>query len=61
MFLCTPFASHYFIYSDWAFEVILHSSSVRRDSTVAQKCHGNFNLLTAISIYSRKFQPVHGN
>ena len=24
--------------------------------TVAQKCHGNFNLFTAISIYSRQFQ-----
>ena len=30
-------------------------------STVAQKCHGNFNLLTAISICSRQFQFVHGN
>ena len=24
--------------------------------TVAEKCHGNFNLFTAISIYSRQFQ-----
>ena len=29
--------------------------------TVAQKCHGNFSLLTAISICSRQFQFVHGN
>ena len=29
--------------------------------TVAQKCHGNFNLLTAISICSRQFQFAHGN
>ena len=29
--------------------------------TVAQKCHGNFNLLTAISTCSRQFQFVHGN
>ena len=28
---------------------------------VAQKCHGNFNLLTAISICSRQFQFAHGN
>ena len=25
-------------------------------STVAQKCHGNYNLLTAVSICSRQFQ-----
>ena len=30
-------------------------------STVAQKCHGNFNLLTAISICSRQFQFAHGS
>ena len=34
-------------------------------STVAQKCHGNFNLLTAISICSRQLQQqfrfVHSN
>ena len=30
-------------------------------STVAQKCHGNFNLFTAISIYSWQFQFTHGN
>ena len=29
--------------------------------TVVQKCHGNFNLLTAISTCSREFQFVHGN
>ena len=29
--------------------------------TVAQKCHGNFNLLTATSICSRQFQFLHGN
>ena len=31
----------------------------RRSNTVAQKCHGIFNLLTAISICSRQF--AHGN
>ena len=31
-FLCTPFANRCLIYSDWAFEVTLHSSSARRDS-----------------------------
>ena len=31
------------------------------EGTVAQKCHGNFNLFTAISICSRQFQFVHGN
>ena len=31
------------------------------ENTVAQKCHGNFNLLTAISIYSRLFQFTHDN
>ena len=30
-------------------------------STVAQKCHGNFNLLMAISNCSRQFQFTHGN
>ena len=30
------------------------------NTTVAQKCHGNFNLLTAISICSRQFQFAHG-
>ena len=48
---------------------------VNLHSTVAQKCHdnfnfvhgnfnfthGNFNLFTAISIYSRQFQFTHGN
>ena len=33
----------------------------RRSNTVAQKCHGIFNLLTAISICSRQFQFAHGN
>ena len=32
MFPCTPFASRCLIYSDWAFEITLHSSSVRWDS-----------------------------
>ena len=35
MFLCTPFANRCLIYSDWAFEVTLHSSSARRDSPCA--------------------------
>ena len=35
MFLCTPFANRCLIYSDWAFEVTLHSSSARRDSPYA--------------------------
>ena len=30
-------------------------------STVAQKCHGNFNLLMAISICWWQFQFTHGN
>ena len=34
-FLCTPFADRCLIYSDWAFEVSLHSSSARRDSPCA--------------------------
>ena len=29
--------------------------------TVAQKCDGNLNLFTAISICSRQFQFTHGN
>ena len=46
-----------------AWEIVL---DVCRDlQWVAQKCHGNFNLLTAISICSRQlqqqFQFVHGN
>ena len=35
MFLCTPFANRYLIFSDWAFEMTLHSSSARRDSPCA--------------------------
>ena len=34
-FLCTPFANRCLIYSDWAFEVTLHSLSARRDSPFA--------------------------
>ena len=34
-FLCTTFANRYLIYSDWAFEVTLHSLSARRDSPCA--------------------------
>ena len=30
MFLCTPFASRCLIYSDWALEITLHSSSARQ-------------------------------
>ena len=32
MFLCKHFANCCLIYSDWAFEITLHSSSARRDS-----------------------------
>ena len=35
MFLSTPFANRCLIYSDWAFEVTLHSSSARQDSPCA--------------------------
>ena len=31
MFLCTPFANRCFIYSDWVFEITLHSSLARQD------------------------------
>ena len=34
-FLCSPFANRCLIYSDWAFEVTLHSLSARRDSPCA--------------------------
>ena len=34
-FLCTTFANRCLIYSDWAFEVTLHSLSARRDSPFA--------------------------
>ena len=34
-FLCTTFANRCLIYSDWAFEVTLHSLSARRDSPSA--------------------------
>ena len=32
-----------------------------QESTVALKCHGNFNFITAISISPRQFQFHHGN
>ena len=32
MFLCTASANRCLIYSDWVFEITLHSSSARRDS-----------------------------
>ena len=35
MVLCTPFENRCLIYSDWAFEITLHSSSARRDSPCA--------------------------
>ena len=35
MFLCTPFENRCLIYSDWAFEITLHSSSARPDSPCA--------------------------
>ena len=34
-FLCTTFANRCLIYSDWAFEVTMHSLSARRDSPFA--------------------------
>ena len=34
-FLCTPFVNHCLIYSDWAFEITLHSSLIRWDSPCA--------------------------
>ena len=35
MFVCTPVGNRCMIYSDWPFEVTLHSSSARRDSPCA--------------------------
>ena len=35
MVLCTLFENRCLIYSDWAFEITLHSSSARRDSPCA--------------------------
>ena len=35
MFLCTPFENRCLTYSDWAFEITLHSSLARRDSPCA--------------------------
>ena len=35
MFLCAPFTNRCLIYSDWAFEITLHSSSARWDSPCA--------------------------
>ena len=40
MFLCTHFANRCLIYSDWAFEITLHSSSARRDSPCANHLIG---------------------
>ena len=34
-FLCTHFTNRCLIYSDWAFEITLNSSSARRDSPYA--------------------------
>ena len=34
-FLCAAFANRCLIYSDWGFEITLHSSSARRDSPCA--------------------------
>ena len=39
----------------------IRDQNFQRFCTVAQKCHGNFNLLTAISICSRQFQFAHGS
>ena len=33
MFLCTPFANRCLIYSDWAFEITLHSPSIHKLSS----------------------------
>ena len=35
MILCVPLANRCLIYSDWAFEITLHSSSARQDSPCA--------------------------
>ena len=42
------------------FQRVLYQA-VMVDLTVAQKCHGNFNFLTAISTCSRQFHFAHGN
>ena len=40
VFLCTPFcANRCLIYSDWAFEITLHSLSAKRDSPCADSPH----------------------
>ena len=49
---------HYFVELR---EKYLRKEASIQVSTVAQKCHGNFNLLTAISICSRQFQFAHGS
>ena len=42
------------------FQRVLYQA-VMVDLTVALKCHGNFNFLTAISTCSRQFHFAHGN
>ena len=42
------------------FQRVLYQA-VMVDLTVAQKCHGDFNFLTAISTCSRQFHFAHGN
>ena len=56
MFLCTPFANSCLIYSDWAFEVTLHSSSARRDSPCTDSPDRDscrIHLSTAVSVIKR--------
>ena len=39
MLPCTPFANFCLIYSDWAFEITLRSSSARLDQPCAVQIH----------------------
>lgn len=48
-------------YMLWIFRLLDAARSIGHLSTVAQKCHGNFNSITAILIRLQQFQIDHGN
>ena len=60
MFLCTPFANRCLIYSDWAFEVTLHSSSARLEGIYPVQIHliGTRNSPDHCSVHNKEVKVM---
>ena len=56
MFLCAAFANRCLIYSDWGFEINLHSSSARRDSPCADSPDWDLGFTSSQGVRNKEVQ-----